>query len=220
MNAVVYLRVSKKDGSQTTDNQKPEVLALAAARGFTVVETYEDRESGVKRRPGLEAMLIALRKRQHGPDPFVIIWSLDRVGRGLSGCFDVYRQLIPLARVLSCKESWLDSSGPARELLVAVMSFVSGWERDTLISRTRAGLARAVKEGKRLGRPPAQLSHEDLAKALALKADGWGARRIVGQLKTKCAASTLDRLLAPYCPGPKKGQQNRVSEPAGNTVVL
>ena len=32
--AAIYLRVSKSDGSQTTDCQRPEVEQLAKARGF------------------------------------------------------------------------------------------------------------------------------------------------------------------------------------------
>ena len=49
----------------------------------------------------------------------------------------------------------LDTSGPVRHLLVAVAIF--GWvaeqERTRLIERTRAGLDRARRQGKTLGRP-------------------------------------------------------------------
>lgn len=181
MNAVLYFRVSKKDGSQSTQNQKPEVQQLAAARGFTVVATFEDNESAVKRRPGLERMLAALRKGTYGPAPTVCLWSLDRLGRGVAA-FDLYRELVRLnVRVSSCREVWLDQEGPTRELLAMLMSWISGFERTRLIERTKAGLQRARKQGKRLGRPRAQLSEADLKKALALKNDGWGSRRIVTQ---------------------------------------
>jgi putative DNA-invertase from lambdoid prophage Rac len=211
--AVAYFRVSKKDGSQTTTNQQPEVLTLARARGFNVVATYEDKESGVKRRPGLERMLAALRCGKHGPTSIVIVWSLDRLGRGLAGSFDQYRNLAHLGvRVVSVREPWLDVDGPARELLVAILSWVSGYEREHLILRTKAGLERARREGKRLGRPAAQLAPADLKKALELKAAGWGSRRIVGELQARCAASTLDKLLAPYCSGPRKGHQKPSTE--------
>ena len=42
---------------------------------------------------------------------------------------------------------------PPRELLVAVMSWVSGFERERLIERVHAGLDRARRQGKALGRP-------------------------------------------------------------------
>lgn len=217
MSAILYYRVSKRDGTQTTANQIPEVEALAAARGFAVAATYSDNESAVKRRPGLEAMLTALRKGKHGPGPVVVLWSLDRLGRGVAA-FDIYRDLVRLnVRVASCREPWLDQEGPTRELLAMLMSWISGFERTRLIERTKAGLQRARREGKRLGRPRAQLSDADLRKAVALKSEGWGARRIVEQLTCPCAASTLDKLLAPYTSGPKKGHAKRPADLAETT---
>ena len=152
-------------------------------------------------------------------DPLSPRSCLDRLGRGLSGCFDIYRQLVHLGvRVVAVRESWLEAGGPAQELLVAVMSFVSGWEREHLIERTRAGLARARKNGTRLGRRPAQLTDDDIQRALALKAQGWGARRIAPLLKAKVAPSTLDKLLA--LQGPKKGLPARGPQPTETTATL
>jgi DNA invertase Pin-like site-specific DNA recombinase len=57
--------------------------------------------------------------------------------------------------VLSVREGWLDTSGPVRPLLVAIFGWVAEQERSRLIERTKAGLERARRQGKRLGRPPA-----------------------------------------------------------------
>jgi DNA invertase Pin-like site-specific DNA recombinase len=48
--AAIYLRVSKSDGSQSTDNQRPEVEQLARARGFEVVRVYEEHPSALSKR--------------------------------------------------------------------------------------------------------------------------------------------------------------------------
>ena len=53
------------------------------------------------------------------------------------------------------REGWLDTNGPVRPLLVAIFGWVAEQERTRLIERTKAGLERARREGKRLGRPPA-----------------------------------------------------------------
>ena len=57
--AAVYLRVST--GEQTTENQRRELEAAAAVRGWEVVATYADEGvSGAKgrdKRPGLDRML-------------------------------------------------------------------------------------------------------------------------------------------------------------------
>ena len=57
--------------------------------------------------------------------------------------------------VLSVREGWLETSGPVRPLLVAIFGWVAEQERTRLIERTKAGLERARREGKRLGRIPA-----------------------------------------------------------------
>lgn len=147
--AAVYLRVSSSDGRQTTENQRDEVVQLARARGFEPV-IFEEMESAVKARPVLDAMLADVRA---GRVEAVAIWSLDRLGRGFA-CFDLFRELSRLSvRILSVREPWTDVDGPARELLAAVMAWVSGFERQRLIERVHAGLERARKQGKALGRP-------------------------------------------------------------------
>jgi len=50
-------------------------------------------------------------------------------------------------------QAWLDTSGPVRPLLVAIFGWVAEQERARLIERTKAGLERARRQGKRLGRP-------------------------------------------------------------------
>jgi DNA invertase Pin-like site-specific DNA recombinase len=49
MACIAYLRVSKKDGRQTVENQRPDVEALAAARGLAIDEVFEDREGAARR---------------------------------------------------------------------------------------------------------------------------------------------------------------------------
>ena len=103
----------------------------------------------------------------------------NRLGRGFA-CFDLFRELSRLGvRILSVREPWTDVDGPARELLAAVMAWVSGFERDRLIQRTVAGLERARREGKKLGRPRA--SPLKLAAAARLVADGASIRMAAKQ---------------------------------------
>ncbi len=88
---------------------------------------------------------IALHHHLHGDGVKHLAWRVDDV----DGAFDavVARGAVPV------REPWTEAEGPARDLLVAVMSWVSGFERDRLVERINAGLARARREGKSLGRP-------------------------------------------------------------------
>lgn len=149
MKAALYCRVSTDQ--QATQNQREALERLAGQRGCTVVEIVEEVESGAKRRPALEALLA-----KEGYE-VLMIWALDRLGRG--GALEALQIMERLARrgvsVVSLQESWLDTSAdnPMRDVLIAFSATIARMERRRLIERTRAGLAVARANGKRLGRP-------------------------------------------------------------------
>ena len=148
--AAIYLRVSTD--RQTVANQLAEVRQLALARGFEPI-VYEEVESAAKARPVLDRMLDDARA---GRVQAVAVWALDRLHRSMTGAINTVLELDRLGvPVLSVRENWLDTSGPVRPLLVAIFGWVAEQERARLIERTRAGLERARRQGKRLGRPRA-----------------------------------------------------------------
>ena len=70
-----YMRVSKADGSQSTDLQRDALLAAGVAQA----QLYEDQASGKREdRPGLTSCLKALRDGDT-----LMVWKLDRLGRNL-----------------------------------------------------------------------------------------------------------------------------------------
>jgi putative DNA-invertase from lambdoid prophage Rac len=147
--AACYVRVSTD--RQTIENQRAEVEQLARARGYEVV-FYEETESAAKKRPVFEQMLLDAKA---GRIAAVAVWALDRLHRSMVGAINDVLELDRLGvQVLSVRESWLDTSGPVRSLLVAIFSWCAEMERMRLIERTRAGIERARRNGKRLGRPP------------------------------------------------------------------
>ena len=146
--AALYVRVSTD--RQTADNQIAEVRQLALARGYEPV-LYEEVESAAKARPVFDRMLADVRA---GRVQAVAVWALDRLHRSMTGAINTVLELDRLGvPVLSVREGWLDTSGPVRPLLVAIFGWVAEQERTRLIERTKAGLERARREGKRLGRP-------------------------------------------------------------------
>jgi DNA invertase Pin-like site-specific DNA recombinase len=148
--AALYVRVSTD--RQTADNQVEDVRRLALARGYEPV-VYEEVESAAKSRPVLDRMLADVRA---GRVQAVAVWALDRLHRSMTGAITTVLELDRLGvPVLSVREGWLDTSGPVRPLLVAIFGWVAEQERTRLIERTKAGLERARRQGKRLGRPPA-----------------------------------------------------------------
>jgi DNA invertase Pin-like site-specific DNA recombinase len=153
MRVAIYVRVSKSDGSQDEANQEPDCLQLCQARGWTDVYIHQERESGAsKHRPNWEHLLALARQ---GAINAIVVWSLDRVGRSMWQTMTDVRELHRCGcQLVSVRDPWLDTGGPAAPLLLAIFAWVAEYERAHQIARTKAGIARAVAQGKRLGRPP------------------------------------------------------------------
>jgi len=188
----IYLRVSKSDGSQSVDCQRPDVEQLARARG-EIVETYTEEASAVKRRPEYERMLSDAKK---GRFDTLAIWAIDRFGRSM---VQNLNDLVELDRVgvsvISTRESWMDTSGPMRNILVAFSSWVAENERNRLIERTKAGMARARKFGTKSGRPIGRAKRRvDLDEARKLIAEGSTQKATAKALNVSLA--TLQRSVA------------------------
>ena len=176
MKAAVYLRVSSR--GQDEANQEPDCVRVCEARGWTPV-VYRERESGVKARPVWSEVLESARL---GHVRAVVVWSLDRVGRTrVQVAHDLAELLRWKVDVVSVRDPWLDQAGPMRELLVQFFGWVAEGERQRLIERTHAGLARARAKGKRLGRPP-RLSAAAIEHAAATRARGWSWSMVSAEL--------------------------------------
>jgi hypothetical protein len=121
--AALYLRTSTE--RQHTENQRPDVEQLVRARGYEVVEVFEEQVSAVARvRPEYDRMMKAAHAGEFNT---LVVWSLDRLGRSMIGnlqaVLDLDRRGV---QVVSVRESWLDSDmGPARQLLLGVMGWVA-----------------------------------------------------------------------------------------------
>lgn len=146
----LYCRVSTT--SQFTENQVQEVKSA----GFDVQtkRVLEETISGslaAKERPGFQKLL----ERMESGD-VLIVTKLDRLGRN---AMDVRQTVEHLAsngiRVHCLALGGVDLTSAAGKMTMQVLSAVAEFERDLLIERTQAGLTRAKREGKKLGRPEA-----------------------------------------------------------------
>lgn len=141
-----YMRVSKSDGSQTTDLQRDALLVA----GVTLEHIYEDLASGsIDSRPGLEAALKACRK-----EDVLVIWKLDRLGRSLSHLIATVRNLDERGIGLKVLTGVpVDTTSPAGKLIFAIFAALAEFEKEQLRERTRAGLAAARARGRHGGAP-------------------------------------------------------------------
>lgn len=144
-----YARVST--GQQTVENQR---LELEAA-GYKIESDFWFADEGVSgkvvasQRPAFRAMLSQIRKGET-----LVVSKLDRLGRDAIDVLQTVRQLGERdIKVVVLQLGNTDLTAPAGKLLLSMLAAVAEMERDLLVERTQAGLARAKAEGKRLGRP-------------------------------------------------------------------
>ena len=152
MKVCIYCRVST--GDQDTANQLQVLTDWADQRGFKVFKIYEEEESAWKagHQKKLSTLLADARKRRFQA---VLVWSLDRLSRegALAILSLVQRLSVCGVRVLSYQESWTEAPGEIGELLYALTGWVARMESQRRSERTKAGLARVLAQGKKLGRP-------------------------------------------------------------------
>ena len=142
-----YMRVSKADGSQSTDLQSDALLKA----GVDPQALYEDLASGKGAvRPGLEACLKALRSGD-----VLVIWRLDRLGRSLAHLVETVDGLAARGvglRVLTGQGAALDTTSASGRLVFGIFASLAEFERELIRERTMAGLAAARARGRKGGR--------------------------------------------------------------------
>lgn len=186
----LYLRVSTED--QTNDNQRAALVQLARARGYEIVDVFEEKASGAKTdRVELQRMKVAAHA---GAFKYLLIAAIDRLGRSMIGNVQTVMDLDRVGvETVSLREPWLQLAGPVRDLLLAIFSWLAAEERRQISERSRAGVARARREGKVIGRPRVTV---DLDQALALRKRGLSIRKAARKLGV--GASTLARAYESY----------------------
>lgn len=185
----LYLRVSTD--SQTVENQKRELMAVAERLGWTVVETLADEGiSGAKgrdKRPGYDRLMQMVTRREID---MIATWSVDRLGRSLQHLVAFLGEINDRGVDLYLHTQGLDTSTPAGRAMFSMLSVFSEFERSILRERIMAGLARSKAQGKRSGRPPLDQDKADRIKRELSKGTSINA----AAKKLKVGVATVHRI--------------------------
>ena len=161
-----YVRVSTT--GQTTENQLREIEAA----GFTieprrvVSETISGSIAAAQRRG-----FVRLMDKLEAAD-ILVVTKLDRLGRNAMDVRATVDRLCALGVRVHCLAlGGADLTSAAGKMTMQVIAAVAEFERDLLVERNQAGLARAKAEGKSLGRPGA-LTHDQREDVIRRLDDG------------------------------------------------
>ncbi|OBY29026.1 recombinase family protein [Mycolicibacter kumamotonensis] len=182
MAIIGYARVSTID-----QNPQLQLDALKEA-GASRIFTDHGVSGSTANRPQLDACLDHLREGD-----VLTVWKLDRLGRNTRHVLAVIDLLASHGIGFRSLTEGLHTDGPMGKAMLTIMAAFAQLERDTMIERTRSGLAAAAANGRKGGRPR-KVEDADVARARSLRAKGIAATDIAKMLGVSRA--TVYRYLA------------------------
>ncbi len=141
---VGYARTSTTDQIAGLEHQVEELKGAGCARIFA------EHVSAVERhRPELESALDWLRSG----DTFIVT-KPDRLARSVTDLLGIVERLKAKGVTVRILSMHLDTGNPTSNLILTILAGVGCWEREAMLERQRAGIAKAKAEGKYRGRAP------------------------------------------------------------------
>lgn len=175
--AVICARVSTPD--QSTGAQVERLREVAERAGWEVVKVYDETASGVaRRRPVVEQMMQDAARRR-----FDVVMAFDssRLSRSLTHLVQMFEQLRSLGIDVYLDKQGFDSSTAAGRMAMQMCAVFAEFEREMIVERTKAGMAKARARGSRIGRPPTPPGVVSAVRGL--RAQGLGMDAIARELK-------------------------------------
>jgi DNA invertase Pin-like site-specific DNA recombinase len=168
-----YVRVSTMD--QNADNQIRQLTEAGVVQDCIFVDRGVSGTKAPRGRPAFSKLLSFIEEHK-GAVKFLYVVEISRLGRTTLETITIIQEIEKMGVLvwsLSPNEAFTRSEDKAiRELLIMVLSWVAGRERDNLIERTKNGLDRARAEGKLLGRPRANIDFE-MVETMRAAGNNW-----------------------------------------------
>ena len=147
MKVAIYARVSRTD--QVLENQLIPLKKYCERMEYDY-EVFIEKESTRKTRPvQWDLYNRLLRKEFDG----LIIYKFDRWARSTKELIDHMENLVEKKVMVYSLSENIDLSTSMGKAMLTIIAAFAQLERDIIRERTLAGLARAVAQGKKLGRP-------------------------------------------------------------------
>jgi site-specific DNA recombinase len=152
-----YLRVSSEEQREreTIEIQDKFLGEYCRLYGLEVTEVYaDDGVSGTVPLHERPAGRRLLEDAKAGKFDAVLVYKLDRLGRKLLVIVDAHDRLAEAGVSLRSAREPIDTSNPSGRLIFQMLASFAEYDRENIAERTRAGLHRAFRAGKYMGRVP------------------------------------------------------------------
>lgn len=131
------------------ENQRLQLIDYAKKNGWEY-DIFEEKETTRKTRPIKQNLITKLRHREYDA---VLIWKLDRWARSLQELIMDIDELTSKKIDFIVMTAPIDTTSASGRLMIQIMGAFAEFEREIIRERTIAGLERAKRSGKKLGRP-------------------------------------------------------------------
>ena len=177
----LYCRVSTSTKEQSTENQLRELTSYCDRMGYEVVKVYEDEVSGSKTREKRPAYNEMCKDAFLKKFDAIIGWDVSRFGRSMKEFVSFLADMDDKGIGVIAVKNGLDTVSSSGRMMMKLIGVLEEWNREMLIERTNAGLARTVANGTKLGRKSV-LTSSIKKQITELKENGSSIRKISDEI--------------------------------------
>ena len=181
MKVALYCRVSTSTKEQTTENQRLELKSYCDRMNYEIVKIYEDEVSGAKSREKRPAYNELCQDAFLKKFDAIIGWDISRFGRSMKEFVSFLSDMDDKGIGVIAVKNGLDTVSSSGRMMMKLIGVLEEWNREMLIERTNAGLARTVANGTKLGRKSV-LTQSIKRKVIDLKENGFSIRKISDEI--------------------------------------
>jgi DNA invertase Pin-like site-specific DNA recombinase len=152
MKIALYARVSTSDKDQDPETQLMALRDFVAANGLTVHREYVDRApaNDLAHRAAWRDLLDDAAKRKF---KIVLVFKLDRAFRSVKHMHDTLAAWEMVGVEFQSMRERFDTSTAVGRLLLNILGALAEFELELIRERVKAGMDRARRQGKKIGRP-------------------------------------------------------------------
>jgi len=176
-----YLRISTSNKDQTNENQLRELTEYCDRMNYEIVKVYEDEVSGAKTREKRLAYSELCKDAFLKKFDIVIGWDVSRFGRSMKEFVSFLSDMDDKGIGVIAVKNGLDTSSSSGRMMMKLIGVLEEWNREMLIERTNAGLARTVANGTKLGRKSV-LTPSSKREIITLRDNGLSIQKIADDI--------------------------------------
>jgi DNA invertase Pin-like site-specific DNA recombinase len=145
MKVAIYCRVSTEE--QSVDKQEASLLEYCKKQNFEVFKVYKDVISGTtSSRPAFNELIEDMRSLKFD---CIMVTKLDRLGRSLQHLLSLFNEFNKRGIHFIASTQNIDTSSSIGKFQLQMLGAFAEFERNIISERTKEGLKRKIKTGKR-----------------------------------------------------------------------